>query len=113
MNASLQGWSLWITLAGATIGTYICRAVGVLLAKRINQESEIFRYLAAVTYAMVAALVVRMVLMPIGLLSTVPVWIRLLICILSIGVMVSRPTHRLVPALLTGTLLMLAYGIIR
>jgi hypothetical protein len=54
-----------------------------------------------------------MVLMPIGLLSTVPVWIRLLICILSIGVMVSRPTHRLVPALLTGTLLMLAYGIIR
>jgi branched-subunit amino acid transport protein len=113
MNASLQGWSLWIALAGATIGTYICRAVGVLLAKRINQESEIFRYLAAVTYAMVAALVVRMVLMPIGLLSTVPVWIRLLICILSIGVMLSKPTHRLVPALLTGTLLMLAYGIIR
>jgi branched-subunit amino acid transport protein len=113
MNASLQGWSLWIALAGATIGTYICRAVGVLLAKRINQESEIFRYLAAVTYAMVAALVVRMVLMPLGLLSTVPVWIRLLICILSIGVMLSKPTHRLVPALLTGTLLMLAYGIIR
>jgi branched-subunit amino acid transport protein len=113
MNASLQGWSLWIALAGATIGTYICRAVGVLLAKRINQESEIFRYLAAVTYAMVAALVVRMVLIPIGLLSTVPVWIRLLICILSIGVMLSKPTHRLVPALLTGTLLMLAYGIIR
>jgi branched-subunit amino acid transport protein len=104
---------LWLALAGATIGTYICRAVGVLLTKRINQESEIFRYLAAVTYAMVAALVVRMVLMPIGLLSTVPVWIRLLICILSIGVMVSKPTHRLVPALLTGTLMMLAYGIIR
>ena len=113
MNVSLQGWGLWVALAGATVGTYICRAVGVLLAKRINQESEIFRYLAAVTYAMVAALVVRMVLMPIGLLSTVPVWIRLLICILSIGVMVSRPTHHLVPALLTGTSLMLAYGIIR
>ncbi|MBU3598462.1 AzlD domain-containing protein [Polynucleobacter bastaniensis] len=113
MNASLQGWGLWIALAGAIIGTYICRAIGVLLAKRINQESEIFRYLSAVTYAMVAALVVRMVLMPIGLLSTVPLWIRLLICILSIGVMVSKPTHRLVPALLTGTLLMLAYGVIR
>jgi branched-subunit amino acid transport protein len=113
MNASLQGWNLWIALAGATIGTYICRAVGVLVAKKINQESEIFRYLTAVTYAMVAALVVRMILMPIGLLSTVPVWIRLLICILSIGVMLSKPTYRLVPALLTGTLLILAYGIIR
>jgi hypothetical protein len=85
----------------------------VLLAKKINQESEIFRWLAAVTYAMVAALVVRMVLMPIGLLATVPVWIRILICVLSLGVMVSKPTRRLVPALLTGTLLMLAYGVMR
>ena len=113
MNASLQGWGLWIALAGATIGTYFCRAIGVFLAKRINQDSEIFRWLAAVTYAMVAALVVRMILMPVGLLATVPAWIRILICILSIGVMVSKPTRRLVPALLTGTLLMLAYGVIR
>ena len=113
MNASLQGWGLWIALAGATMGTYFCRAICVLLAKRINQDSEIFRWLAAVTYAMVAALVVRMILMPIGLLATVPVWIRILICVLSIGVMVSRPTRRLVPALLTGTLLMVGYGIIR
>jgi branched-subunit amino acid transport protein len=113
MNAALQGWGLWVALAGATLGTYFCRAIGVLLAKRINQESEIFRWLAAVTYAMVAALVVRMILMPIGLLSTVPLWIRILICALSVGVMVSKPTHRLVPALLTGTLLILAYGVIR
>jgi hypothetical protein len=85
----------------------------VLLAKKINQDSEIFRWLAAVTYAMVAALVVRMILMPLGLLSTVPIWVRILICILSIAVMVSKPTRRLVPALLTGTLLIVAYGVIR
>ena len=113
MSSALSGWGLWIALAGACLGTYFCRAIGVLLSNSINQDSEIFRWLAAVTYAMVAALVVRMVLMPIGLLSTVPVWVRILICILSISVMVSKPTHRLVPALLTGTLLMLAYGLIR
>ena len=113
MNAALQGWGLWIALAGAALGTYFCRAIGVLLAKKINQDSEIFRWLAAVTYAMVAALTIRMILMPLGLLATVPAWIRILICLLSIGVMVSKPTRRLVPALLTGTLLMLAYGLIR
>jgi branched-subunit amino acid transport protein len=113
MNAALQGWGLWIALAGATLGTYFCRAIGVLLAKKINQDSEIFRWLAAVTYAMVAALVVRMILMPIGLLATVPVWTRIFICVLSIGVMVSKPDRRLVPALLTGTLLIIAYGVIR
>jgi branched-subunit amino acid transport protein len=113
MNTTLQGWGLWIALSGATLGTYFCRAIGVLLAKNINQDSEIFRWLAAVTYAMVAALTVRMILMPLGLLATVPAWIRILICLLSIGVMVSKPTRRLVPALLTGTLLMLGYGVIR
>jgi branched-subunit amino acid transport protein len=109
----LSGWGLWIALLGATLGTYICRAIGVLLSNRINQDSEIFRWLSAVTYAMVAALTVRMVLMPVGLLSTVPIWIRILICMLSIAVMVSKPTRRLVPALLTGTLLMLSYGVMR
>ena len=113
MNTAIQVWGFWAALAGATLGTYFCRAIGVLLAKKINQDSEIFRWLAAVTYAMVAALVVRMILMPIGLLATVPVWVRILICILSLGVMVSKPSRRLVPALLTGTLLIVAYGVIR
>ena len=113
MNASLSGWGLWIALAGADVGTYVCRAIGVVLARHINQDSEIFRWLAAVTYAMVAALTVRMILMPIGLLATVPIWIRILICALSVGVMISKPTRRLVPALLTGTLLMVSYGVMR
>ena len=112
MHTVLQGWGLWLALIGSCIGTYICRAIGVMLSGRINQESEIFRWVAAMTYAMVAALTVRMILLPIGLLATVPLWIRLLICILSVGVMMSRPTRRLVPALLTGTLLMVTYGVI-
>ena len=112
-NTALQGWGLWLALAGACLGTYVCRAIGVMLSGRINQDSEIFRWLAAITYAMVAALTVRLILFPVGLMASVPSWIRILICVLSIGVMVSKPTKRLVPALLTGTLLMVSYGIIR
>jgi hypothetical protein len=113
MSDSLSGWGLWIALAGACLGTYFCRAIGVFLSQSINQESEIFRWLAAVTYAMVAALTVRLIVMPLGLMATVPLWVRTLICVLAIGVMVSNPAKRLVPALLTGTLLMLTYGVIR
>jgi branched-subunit amino acid transport protein len=113
MNTALSGWSLWLALLGACIGTYVCRAIGVFFSKRINQDSEIFRWLAAVTYAMVAALTVRMILLPIGLLASVPIWIRILICALSIGVMISKPSRRLVPALLTGTLLMISFGVMR
>ncbi|WP_114638946.1 AzlD domain-containing protein [Polynucleobacter necessarius] len=109
----LSGWGLWIALVGACLGTYFCRAIGVTLSQRINQDSEIFRWLAAVTYAMVAALTVRLIVMPLGLMSSVPLWVRILICVLSIAVMMSKPTRRLVPALLTGTILMISYGIIR
>lgn len=111
MADALSGWGLWIALVGACLGTYFCRAIGVFLSNSINQDSEIFRWLAAVTYAMVASLTIRLIVMPLGLMSTVPLWIRILICALSIGVMVSKPIKRLVPALLTGTLLMVGYGV--
>ena len=113
MANALSGWGLWIALIGACLGTYFCRAIGVLLSNSINQDSEIFRWLAAVTYAMVAALTIRLIVMPLGLMATVPLWIRILICALAIGVMVSSPNKRLVPALLTGTLLLVGYGIVR
>jgi branched-subunit amino acid transport protein len=108
-----EGWEVWAALLAATIGTYICRAVGVALSGRIDQDSEIFRWLSAVTYAMVAALVVRMILMPLGTLATVPWWVRVLVSALSVAVMMSSPQRRLVPALLTGTLLMVTYGALR
>ena len=113
MAAHLQGWWIWIALASACIGTYLCRAIGVMLAGKINQDSEIFRWLSAVTYAMVAALTIRLIVLPIGLLDTVPLWIRILICVISVGIMLSKPQQRLVPALLIGTLLMVSYGVIR
>jgi branched-subunit amino acid transport protein len=113
MASHLQGWWVWIALASACIGTYLCRATGVMLAGKINQDSEIFRWLSAVTYAMVAALTVRLIVLPIGLLDTVPLWIRILICLLSIGIMLSKPQQRFVPALLIGTLLMVSYGLMR
>ena len=113
MAEHLQGWGLWIALASACTGTYLCRAIGVMLAGKINQDSEVFRWLSAVTYAMVAALTVRLIVLPIGLLDTVPLWIRILICLLSIGVMLSKPQQRFVPALLIGTLLMVSYGLMR
>ena len=110
MNPILQGWGLWLALAGACFGTYVCRAVGVLLSGRINQDSEIFRWLSAVTFALVAALIVRLIILPVGLLATVPVWFRVLICVLSLGVMISSPKRRLVAALLIGVLLLMGYG---
>ncbi len=106
-----QGWGAWLALLAACLGTYLCRAVGVALSGQVSQESEFFRWLAAVTYAMVAALTIRLIFLPIGLLANVPLYLRILVCILAIGLMISNPGRRLVPALLTGTLLMVMIGV--
>ena len=108
-----QGWGAWLALIAASVGTYICRAAGVMLSGRVSQDSEFFRWLSAVTYAMVAALTIRLIFLPIGLLSTVPLYLRVLVCILAIAVMISSPSRRLVPALLTGTILMVTIGVFR
>jgi branched-subunit amino acid transport protein len=67
MSDALTGWGLWIALVGACLGTYFCRAIGVFLSQSINQDSDIFRWLAAVTYAIAAALTVRLIVVPLGL----------------------------------------------
>ena len=108
-----QGMWEWLALIAASIGTYVCRAVGVMLSGRVSQDSEFFRWLSAVTYAMVAALTIRLIFLPVGMLSTVPLYLRLIICTIALGVMLINPSRRLVPALLIGTLLMVAVGIVQ
>jgi branched-subunit amino acid transport protein len=100
----------WLALGAAIVGTYLCRAVGVKLAGHIDTESEVFKWLSCVTYAMLAALTVRLIVMPSGMLATVPMWVRIGLSAVCVLVMVSSSAKRLVPALLTGTALMLAYG---
>ncbi len=108
-----QGMWEWLALIAASIGTYLCRALGVMLSGRVCQDSEFFRWLSAVTYAMVAALTIRLIFLPVGMLSTVPLYLRLVICAIAVGVMLINPSRRLVPALLIGTLLMVAVGIVQ
>lgn len=102
---------MWAALIAACLGTYLWRGLGVFLSGKISQDSEIFKWLSAVTYAMVAALTLRIILLPVGLLSTVPIYVRLTVTILALIVMYSKPGERMVPALLTGALALVLYAL--
>ena len=82
---------MWAALIAACLGTYLWRGLGVFLSGKISQDSEIFKWLSAVTYAMVAALTLRIILLPVGLLSTVPMYVRLTVSVLALIVMYSKP----------------------
>lgn len=104
-------FNLWLTLLLAALGTYFWRGLGVLLSGHINQEGEFFRWLSAVTYAMVAALTFRLIILPVGLLEEVPIQYRILFSLVSVAVMLRKP-QRMVPALIVGSALMVLFGIL-
>lgn len=108
-NIQLETWQLWVALLFSCVGTYFCRSVGVFLSGRVDQNSEFFVWLTCVTYAMVAAMTTRLVILPQGLLSTVPIYIRFLVCLSAVIVMVWGGKRRLGPALCVGILILLSY----
>jgi branched-subunit amino acid transport protein len=56
----------WLVIAAAALATYAWRAVGVLLSGRIDVDGAAFRWISAVAYALLAALIARMIVLPIG-----------------------------------------------
>jgi len=103
---------MWAALIAACIGTYFWRGLGVYFSGKISQDSELFKWLSAVTYAMVAALTIRIILLPVGLLATVPISIRLGVSIVALIIMYSKPGERMIPALLAGTFSLVLYGLV-
>jgi len=79
MNDILAGgWAsyLWLFIAGFMV-TAPWRAMGVYLARNLDIESELFKWVRAVSIALVAGLVARMVIFPSGALRSVASPLRL------------------------------------
>ncbi len=69
MDSDLFSWGL---LGGAIAGTYLWRALGVVFSARIEPQGAVFIWITCVSYSMLAALIARMVVMPVGPLLETP-----------------------------------------
>jgi branched-subunit amino acid transport protein len=58
-------------------GTYVWRGVGVWVADRIDVNGEWFRWLTCIAFALLAGLVSRVVMLPVGELAQTLWWQRL------------------------------------
>ena len=67
----------WGLLVLSILATYVWRALGVVLSARIQPDSAVFQWIACVSYAMVAGLIARMTILPIGALAETPTVDRL------------------------------------
>jgi branched-subunit amino acid transport protein len=78
-------WPVAIILAGAA-ATYVWRGLGVALSGRIDPDGRAFEWAACIAYALVAALVARMIVLPSGPLAETPLADRLGAAALSLAV---------------------------
>ena len=81
-----QSQYLWMLVISAILASYLWRFLGALFSKKINPEGKVFQWITCVSYAMLAGLISRMILLPAGTIDQVPLWIRLVSLAVGLGV---------------------------
>ena len=99
----MQTDSLWLIVLACAAATFIWRALGVAVVKRIDAHGAFFQWITCVSYAMVAGLVFRMIILPESELAAVSLTTRIAAVIIAFAAyyLVRR---RLVAGVLAGGL---------
>jgi branched-subunit amino acid transport protein len=61
--------SAWAFILAGAVVTYAWRAGGVVFSGRINPDSAVMRWIAAIAYALLAGLIARLIVLPQGALA--------------------------------------------
>ena len=68
---------LWLIVVGCGAATFVWRLLGVVVVRRIDAEGALIQWITCVSYAMVAGLIFRMLILPESELASVSLPIRL------------------------------------
>ena len=94
---------LWAVVIACGLATFVWRALGVIVVRRIDPRGPFFQWITCVSYAMVAGLVFRMLMLPESELASVSLSVR----IISVAIAFAAYYlfgRRLIAGVLTGAL---------
>ena len=90
-----------------SLATYLSRFLGVVSSENMDIKSKFFRWFNCIAYAILAALIARMVIFPAGVLSESNMLIRLLVLAFSITIFMITKKNLVYPTVLSAILLAL------
>ena len=93
---------LWVLILACAAGTYLWRALGVAVAGRLDPDGEIFSWMGCVALAMIAGLVARMLIQPVGVLATTSLVERLGATVCAVVVYFAFTRRNLLAGVVTG-----------
>ncbi len=91
----------FVIVSVSAIATYFWRGLGVALSAHIAPNGALFRWITCVSYAMLAGLVSRIMILPLGSLADTPLVFRLGAMAVAITVFFLA-RRRLLPGIVTG-----------
>ncbi len=70
-------WEVWGILVLVTLATYLWRGGGVVIAQNIKPDGDLSQWFSCVAYGMLAGLISRILVLPVGILAETPLIDRL------------------------------------
>ena len=77
--------SFWLIVLACGAATFVWRALGVMVVRRIDANGAFFQWITCVSYAMVAGLIFRMIMLPESDLADVSLAIRIAAVAIAFG----------------------------
>ena len=90
-----------------SFATYLSRFLGVVSSEKIKETSKIFKWFNCIAYSILAALIARMVIFPVGELAETGVLIRLFVVAVSVVMFLFTKKNLVYPTILSAILLSL------
>ena len=94
---------IYLSIIVASLGTYFCRAFGVFSSKNIKPESPIFDWIRCVSIAVIAAVITRIILFPVGILEEASLLNRIICTLIALGFFFSFKRNIILSVLISAT----------
>jgi|TARA_B100002049_G_C15745036_1_gene236175 branched-subunit amino acid transport protein len=99
--------SVVLAILVTSLATFSSRFIGVITSEKIKENSKIFRWFNCLAYSTLAALIARVVIFPLGVLSEVDYLVRIIVIISSIIVFYLTKKNLVYPTVFSAIILAL------
>ena len=79
-------WPYAVVLFAGALPNEVFRSAAVLLARKVDERSELFEWIRICALTLLAAVVSRILTSPPAALATVPLWVAIMAILVGIGV---------------------------
>ena len=103
--------NIFFVILVTSLATYLSRFLGVLSSEKIKETSKIFRWFNCLAYSTLSALIVRIVVFPVGVLSDASYLSRFIVIIISLLLFYLTKKNLIYPTAISALLLVMVNNI--